>query len=241
MQKISGAQAQIDAQLDGIRLVASAFAGSWLHHSNPSDRLPKVFSKLAISCDDAISEFERQRVATGDTFTLACKSGCDYCCRQFVVATPMEVFALVAWLKENRTPSEIDQIRQRANSYLELFLDNDPSLLNYPCPVLEGGMCQGYGGRPFICRGYHSFNLEACEKKYEKGDSSTTIPFNRPAYLTAAYMRISVAARIADLKYPSAQVFLGPALAVVLRLDDGLERWLKGENLFSGLEFKGST
>ncbi|MBS1717443.1 MAG: hypothetical protein JSS72_06900 [Armatimonadetes bacterium] len=228
-------QARINAQIDGIRSVATAFTGSWLRHSNAPDRLPQVFSKLAVVCDKAITDFERQRIETGDQHTLACKSGCDHCCRhETVVATPLEVFALAAWIRENRTVLEIHRIKERAEAYLEHFRTNDPSCL--PCPVLENGGCQGYGGRPLICRGYHSFSLDSCRRKYRGLDD--TIPHNRPAYLAAGHMRGSISAKISEHNLPAPQVVLGAALAIALRDEQGLERWLSGENLFEGLEFK---
>ncbi|MBS1717444.1 MAG: YkgJ family cysteine cluster protein [Armatimonadetes bacterium] len=233
-------QEKIKGQLDGIRMVASAFANSWLRHSDPASRLPTVFSKLAISCDDAIFAFERQRVEFGDQNTVACKSGCDYCCRQLVVATPMEVFALIAWIRENRTDGEINEIKDRAERYLELFLSNDPSLPTSPCPVLKDGLCSGYGGRPFICRGYHSFDLGACETKFKQENADLGIPHNHPAYLTATLMRNEVAAKISELSRPSPQVYLGPAVAIALREECCLDRWLAGENVFAGLEYKPS-
>lgn len=71
---------------------------------------------------------------------LACRAGCDGCCRHISVFR-VEALALAAAL--NDLPAEeAGRIRERARR----------SSADTPCPLLEGGICLLYEARPIICR-----------------------------------------------------------------------------------------
>ncbi len=70
---------------------------------------------------------------------IACRAGCDACCRHLSVFA-VEAAALKAALK-SRPPEEADRIRRLAATA--------PS---GRCPLLHDGLCLLYEARPVICR-----------------------------------------------------------------------------------------
>ena len=73
---------------------------------------------------------------------LACRAGCDGCCRHLSLHV-VEGVALAAALQE--LPGElVAHIRQRARN----------AAADDPCPLLEGGLCLLYAARPIICRSH---------------------------------------------------------------------------------------
>lgn len=71
---------------------------------------------------------------------LACKEGCDSCCRHLSLFW-VEAVAL-AWELKQVDPVAAETIRQQARSATETG----------PCPLLLGGRCLLYSARPLICR-----------------------------------------------------------------------------------------
>ena len=71
---------------------------------------------------------------------LACRKGCDACCRHFSLF-PVEAAALAQALA-GRGTEETGRIRRRARQAPE----------EGPCPLLRDGACLLYEARPIICR-----------------------------------------------------------------------------------------
>lgn len=71
---------------------------------------------------------------------LACRKGCDACCRHLSLFR-VEGVALAEALG-NRAAGQAARIRRRARL----------SALDGPCPLLDGGVCLLYDARPIICR-----------------------------------------------------------------------------------------
>jgi Fe-S-cluster containining protein len=81
-----------------------------------------------------------QRIETDFRMHLACRKGCDACCRHFSLF-PVEAAALVQAL-DSRGAEEKGRIRSRARLAPE----------EGPCPLLQDGACLLYEARPIICR-----------------------------------------------------------------------------------------
>jgi hypothetical protein len=71
---------------------------------------------------------------------LACRKGCDSCCRHLSLFL-VEGVALARFLA-GQDPLLLEKIRERAR--------NAPA--DGPCPLLEDGACLLYAARPMICR-----------------------------------------------------------------------------------------
>ena len=71
---------------------------------------------------------------------LACRAGCDGCCRH-ITLFPVEAAALATAL-DDLPGEEADRIRARARN----------ASPDGACPLLENGLCLLYAARPIICR-----------------------------------------------------------------------------------------
>lgn len=133
----------------------------------PVERLAELWQKLDLF-------FERARAAHGDA--IACRAGCDDCCRRRFSVTRVEAAALRAHLAA--LPGDVRaRLRERA-------VGGDPGA----CPALgEGGRCEVYAARPVICRthglalrfrepGRSLPVLDACPKNFPGRDLATLDP-----------------------------------------------------------------
>lgn len=116
---------------------------------------------------DLVAEAERllnevvERTGAGPH--IACKAGCDYCCRSNAIhLSEVEASVLIAHLQA--TP-EADQeaLGQRlANSQPT---NNDSRVRRSPCALLVNGLCSVYEARPMACRTFLSFSAPSCAAK----------------------------------------------------------------------------
>jgi uncharacterized protein len=88
-------------------------------------------AKIDILCRKIVEEFSAQ---------LACRAGCDGCCRHISLFW-VEAVALAAALHE-LPAAEATRIRALAAG----------ASPDGPCPLLENGLCLLYESRPIICR-----------------------------------------------------------------------------------------
>jgi hypothetical protein len=81
-----------------------------------------------------------RRIETDFSAHLACRKGCDACCRHLSLF-PVEAAALAHAL-DRRGAGETGRIRRQARLASE----------EGPCPLLQEGACLLYEARPIICR-----------------------------------------------------------------------------------------
>ena len=90
-----------------------------------------LLARIDVICREVEAEFGAH---------LACRAGCDGCCRH-ITLFPVEAAALAAALND-LPQEEADRIRARA-------CNASPE---GSCPLLENGLCLLYAARPIICR-----------------------------------------------------------------------------------------
>jgi Fe-S-cluster containining protein len=86
-----------------------------------------------------------RRIVSQYVDLLACRKGCDDCCRHISIF-PVEAHALAMALRD-LPPEEGERIRKLARKASP-----------HACPLLENGLCLLYLARPIICR-THGFPL----------------------------------------------------------------------------------
>jgi Fe-S-cluster containining protein len=116
-----------------------------------------------------------ERIASApDVGTLACRSGCTWCCHFSVDVRAIEVFAILDFVERTFTPEEKARVYAeiRANS---LALDNldefERMRRNVKCAFLSQGRCSIYPVRPQTCRNYHATSAVGCQQSYEDPDN----------------------------------------------------------------------
>jgi Fe-S-cluster containining protein len=98
-----------------------------------------------------------QRIETEFRAQIACRRGCDACCRHLSLFW-VEGVALAQAL-DDLSASAAERIRERARR----------AAADGPCPLLEAGACLLYAARPIICR-THGLPLLAGEGEARRID-----------------------------------------------------------------------
>lgn len=116
-----------------------------------------------------------QRIASApDVGTLACRTGCTWCCHFSVDVRAVEVFAILDFVERTFTAEHKARVYTeiRANSVALNDLDElDRMRRNVKCPFLREGRCTIYPVRPQTCRNYHATSAVGCRQSYEDPDN----------------------------------------------------------------------
>lgn len=101
---------------------------------------------------------------------IACGKGCSYCCNTRVEITQPEAIFIYSYIKNNLNEDQLSsifcKIKEISNITSKITNIKDHSKLQIPCIFLNNNECGIYEIRPFICREYHSVDLESCKKLY---------------------------------------------------------------------------
>ena len=164
---------------------------------------------------------------------LACKKGCNYCCHQYVSASPLELFYLANMIKN--AADEHDYVGPVDHAATLLKDTPQAEITNHKtrCGLLTDA-CSVYPGRPISCRGYASEDVEKCISWLT--DRSVGVPINMQHINFANMAKIAIWAALLDRKLPRKSYELNHGLNVVMSMDDAEDRWLRGENIFAGVK-----
>lgn len=137
-------------------------ASADIEKSQPKEALMRFYPHL----DSIIAK------AIDDSGTpIACKKGCSYCCYYKVEAKPVEIFAIVQFVKRKFKAEQIQEILGQAKKNVEEAkkLSYEQHLAtNQKCPFLVADGCSIYEVRPAKCRNFHATEVELCKESYEK-------------------------------------------------------------------------
>jgi Fe-S-cluster containining protein len=117
--------------------------------------------------------------AAPDAHTLACKSGCFWCCYFTVDVRAVEVFSILDFMQRELSADEQARVSREieANSALLRGLDDMERMRrNVKCPFLAQGRCSIYEARPQTCRNYHATDVTGCRASYERPDDTGIDP-----------------------------------------------------------------
>lgn len=163
--------------------------------------------------------------AAADAPTLACRSGCFWCCYFTVEARPVEIVRIVEFMQREMTPDDRERITNdiRANSVAVAGLDEDARLRhNLKCPFLHLGRCSIYPVRPQTCRNYHATNAAGCEQAYKEPENDDIDPEFAPLVYQSGGAHVDAfSTALQTAGYDVAAYELSTALAVALADPNG--------------------
>ena len=158
--------------------------------------------------------------------TLACRSGCAFCCQQRVGINAPEAFALAAALR-----GQADMAAAFAGNAAQLAQGG-----SWPrCAVLGAdNACNAYEDRPLSCHGFVSLAVADC---IAARDQPAAAAISEPAlYGNLRDMcRMMMHAALRLNGHRDANYEMNAAMARALSLADGEARWRAGEDVFAGL------
>ena len=211
----------------------------WLRgpSADQSGPLPRGFGSLKTLIADAMAfADDRAQRSAGDTEdSLACRAGCHWCCHLPVEATVAEVMTALDYALTHYSETALETLRERARSaarrYRTYPSQRPGESGSVPCPFLTGTRCGVYPARPLTCRGWNSYDANACESAYRKGPDEVVVPVNQRRRMDHASTGKRLAQAFLEQGLPG-HVYLGAVLYELMShesLPMFAECWLDGE------------
>lgn len=166
---------------------------------------------------------------------VACRSGCDFCCRVPVDVQAHEVFYAADHILSHFTAAVVETViaalaahRQRVAA----FAPGERDTSRQPCVLLHEGACSIYAGRPQPCRAHHTSDAAVCAAHMTDPSVDITkvyIPALR-ARMFAVMLGVDEAIEAAG--YDERAYDFGSALHEALTNSGCLDAWLRHQNTF---------
>jgi hypothetical protein len=180
--------------------------------------------------------FETSLARNPSNHRTACAKGCGFCCHMRVTALAPEIFYAAGFVRR-QFGSELQEVlsRVREKDALSRGLGaRQRPAFKIPCGLLVDNSCSIYAARPSACRGLTSISVETCERGY----NGEEVEVQTPAVWTEirrAHNQALWAALVAS-ELPAHSYELNHALLVALEDEGAEKRWLKGEDVFAGVD-----
>ena len=152
------------------------------YHINEQKKLSKNFKKNKnLNSSNKLIEYMYEdlknlsnHIDETTNLNIACGKGCSHCCNTRVEITEPEAIFIYSYIKDTLTKEQLDgifsKIKEISSITSKMKNISDHIKLQIPCIFLSNDMCGIYEIRPFICREFHSVDLESCLKLYDKLD-----------------------------------------------------------------------
>jgi len=167
--------------------------------------------------------------------TVACRAGCDFCCRVPVDVQAHEVFFAADHIQVNFSPDALAEVIARLAAHrgrVAALAAGKRAVSRSPCVLLRDGSCAIYAGRPEACRAHHTSDAAVCEAHMADPAVNLTkayIPALR-ARMFAVMLGIDEAIEAAG--YDERSYDFGSALHEALTNSLCLARWLRRQPAF---------
>lgn len=172
----------------------------------------------------------------GTEKSLACAPGCNHCCRSPVGVVAAEAVLIADFVDRTFSAQARIELEQRMEARKAALHSGDPLRTYLLCPLNAGGQCLVYEVRPYNCRVFHSFDVNACDRRFVAGEADRSLPIDpvRQQYdrLIAASASVAFKALKLDMRLLESMAALEVALAAGKNRCD---RLAAGEDLFSSL------
>ncbi len=168
--------------------------------------------------------------------SLACAPGCNHCCRSPVGVVAAEAVLIAQFVARTfSAPDRLALERRMAARKAGAHSDDNPRSAPL-CPLNVGGSCSVYEVRPYNCRMFHSFDVDACERLFIAGEGHRGLPVDPVRGRYDRLIAASASVAFNALKLDMRLLEFMSALEIALEAgEDGCERFAAGEPLFSGL------
>ncbi|MBB2204967.1 YkgJ family cysteine cluster protein [Gluconacetobacter takamatsuzukensis] len=181
--------------------------------------LVRLARSILALCDEVAEALKRLSPAA----PLACRKGCDTCCRNLVQVNPPFAILAVHEARQTFPPERLQALKDRVQAGVPF------------CPFLFDGSCTIYAARPMVCRGYYSLDVdlcrqgEYCEKERGYQGDQAHDAHQLMIFLFALEKRLESIET--ELGLRSDPVFLNDAAGTLLTDADAPAHWLAGSPL----------
>jgi Fe-S-cluster containining protein len=166
---------------------------------------------------------------------VACRDGCDFCCRVPVDVQAHEVFFAADHIQVNFSPTALTKVIARLAAHrrrVAAFPAGARATSRSPCALLIAGSCSIYAGRPEACRSHHTSDAAVCQAHMTDPSVNLTkvyLPALR-ARMFAVMMGLDEAIEAAG--YDERSYDFGSALHEALTNSLCLMRWMRRQPAF---------
>ena len=175
--------------------------------NDSAPRLNELFDAAVGFVTGLMADLER---AQPPPRRIACQEGCANCCIGIEVhVSALEVLRIADHVSRTLTSSDLADLVKRTEAVdakKKSAREAGARRPRFTCPLLVDNRCTVYGMRPFVCRGFNSYDALQCEQRKHDGFESAVIEND-----------------VLDL---------APALLIALATPGAKERWLGGEAVF---------
>jgi Fe-S-cluster containining protein len=175
---------------------------------------------------------------------LACQEGCDACCHNLVELTPPEALAIGHHLRRHCPDAARERVLSQVAKNLALAAGRPKAALatlrqHLLCPLLHGRACSLYPLRPLVCRAMHGLNRERCAAELATGSLTGSQYYpHRHDIALAVSAGVLEGCRLAGCQ--SGTLDLARALHDFFNQENPTERWIAGDEVFSGFPLQKS-
>ncbi|HKS53774.1 MAG TPA: YkgJ family cysteine cluster protein [Steroidobacteraceae bacterium] len=177
--------------------------------------------------------------AAPDAHTLACKSGCFWCCYFTVDVRAVEAFSILDFMARELSAEEQARVRSEieANSAaLRGLSELERMQRNVKCPFLAQGRCSIYEARPQTCRNYHATDVTGCRASYEHpADTEIDPDFAPLVYQSGGAHVDAFCSALEERGYDTRAYELSTALAAAIAQPEARARFEAKESPFPTL------
>ena len=167
---------------------------------------------------------------------LACTPGCNHCCRSPVGVVAAEAVLIAHFVDRTFSAPDRLELKQRMEERKAALQNGDPLRTYLLCPLNVGGKCLVYEFRPYNCRVFHSFDVDACEELFVAGKTHRGLPIDPVRKQYDRLIAASATVAFNALKLDMRMLEFMPALEIALEAGENrCERFASGEDLFPSL------
>ncbi|MBV8534916.1 MAG: YkgJ family cysteine cluster protein [Alphaproteobacteria bacterium] len=166
--------------------------------------------------------------------SLACKSGCAFCCELKVEVTAFEAAAIWAGLRSEQWARQREALA--ATGPRTAPLDTEARRrAHIPCALLTDGQCAVYEFRPYGCRGFFATDAADCERVLKTPPGMKLPPVRSPAVPRALASAFAAGANaaLADKGLQHDFLELNSAIAALVSRPAAFGEWLAGGRVFT--------
>jgi Fe-S-cluster containining protein len=175
------------------------------------------------------------KTSAGVRAKVACRKGCDFCCRVPVDVQAHEVFFAADHIQIHSSPAKLLEIIAGLAAHrgrMATLAAGQRATSRQSCVLLVAGSCSIYAGRPEACRSHHTSDAAVC--KAHMADpavnlSKVYIPALR-ARMFAVMLGLDEAIEAAG--YDERAYDFGSALHEALTDSFSLMRWMRRQSAF---------
>jgi Fe-S-cluster containining protein len=175
--------------------------------------------------------------------SVACKSGCSFCCYQAVSVTAAEAARVARFVEADEKLKAATSPRLKAlDAKTRGLTPLQRAQLREPCAFLQDGHCQIYAVRPLACAEFTSYDVESCKREQASGYMHGGVVHEKARLLSYKAVYQGLAAGLARA-FPAADPAPLELTAAVLGFleNPALEsEWAAGRRDLAPFHFKGS-